>query len=196
MNSGIYQIQNIFNSKKYIGSSYNLSQRKTEHFRKLKLSCHENGHLQNAWNKYGENAFVFEIIEYCDPDQLLIREQWYLDNWNPEYNIYKTAYSGAGYKHTDESKEKMRKNAKPVWKDKLGSLHPAFGKPSWLLGAFGEKHPRSKPVIAINIQTGVSTIFGSLSDASKKLKIRRSDISSCLTHKQKTAGGYKWEYYN
>lgn len=50
-----------------------------------------------------------EILEYCNGKELLLkREQDYLDNLKPEYNIVETAGSTLGYKHTEESLEKMR----------------------------------------------------------------------------------------
>lgn len=49
-----------------------------------------------------------EILEFCNLNKLLSREQFYLDNLKPEYNIAQTAGSTLGYKHTDESIAKMR----------------------------------------------------------------------------------------
>lgn len=145
MNSGIYQIRNIINDKRYIGSAKDFSKRKSLHFRTLIKQKHRNRHLQNAWNKYGENAFVFEIIEYCEPDQLLVREQWYFDNWNPEYNIYKTAGSGLGHKMTEEMKKFLSK----LWTGRIISLEQKLklsisnsGERNFWFGKFGEHHIR------------------------------------------------------
>lgn len=60
---GIYKIVNITNSKVYIGQSNNIKKRWTEHRSALNNNRHVNVHLQNAWNKYGENNFEFVIIE-------------------------------------------------------------------------------------------------------------------------------------
>lgn len=60
---GIYKILNTVNGKIYIGSSVNLRKRLYEHRRLLRLSKHENYHLQNAFTKYGEQNFKFEIIK-------------------------------------------------------------------------------------------------------------------------------------
>jgi hypothetical protein len=38
-----------------------------------------NPHLQNAIAKYGLSAFTFSVVEFCDPSNLLLREQFYLD---------------------------------------------------------------------------------------------------------------------
>ena len=76
---GIYQIRNLKDNKIYVGSSVNIQFRFYEHKRFLKLNKHCNNHLQNAWNKYGESSFVFEIIELCDKALLKEHEQSLMD---------------------------------------------------------------------------------------------------------------------
>jgi hypothetical protein len=49
-----------------------------------------------------------EILESCDKDKLLAREQDYLDQLHPEYNLSPTAGSRAGCPHTEETKAMMR----------------------------------------------------------------------------------------
>lgn len=61
--------------------------------------------------KHGYSKFKLEILEYCDQDSAVEREQYYIDLLNPEYNILKVAGSLFGYKHTPESLEKMREIA-------------------------------------------------------------------------------------
>lgn len=63
MSSGIYQIVNINTGKSYIGSSSRIHQRFYEHKNALRKNKHFNRYLQNAWNKYGEDNFVFRILE-------------------------------------------------------------------------------------------------------------------------------------
>lgn len=47
--------------------------------------------ISKALLKYGYSKFRFEILEYCSVEELLKREQFYLDNYKPEYNILKVA---------------------------------------------------------------------------------------------------------
>jgi len=78
--SGIYQIRNIINNKVYIGSTSKFKSRKASHFGHLRFGDHSNKYLQNAWNKYGEEKFVFEILEETEnhTSALENREQyWY-----------------------------------------------------------------------------------------------------------------------
>lgn len=76
---GIYKILNTVNNKVYIGSSVNIQNRWNKHKALLRHNKHENPKLQNSWNKYGEEVFEFIIIEECDENVLLEKEQNYLD---------------------------------------------------------------------------------------------------------------------
>ena len=83
---GIYRIKNIVNGKCYYGSSKDIEKRWKQHKKELKNKIHINCILQRAWDKYGENNFLFVIVEECIITVLLETEQRYLD-LQPEYNI-------------------------------------------------------------------------------------------------------------
>lgn len=83
---GIYRIKNLVNNKCYYGSSKKIEKRLIRHRRELNNNIHINCVLQRAWNKYGEQNFIFEIVELCTIELLLEIEQKYLDT-RPEYNI-------------------------------------------------------------------------------------------------------------
>ena len=59
--------------------------------------------IYKAILKYGYFNFKLEILEYCTIDNLLEREQYYIDIIKPEYNILKVAGSSLHYKHTKET---------------------------------------------------------------------------------------------
>ena len=88
---GVYKITNKLNGKFYIGSSNDVEHRWRQHRLQLKDKTHKNKHLQYAWNLYGEDNFMFDIIEECFPEMQFEREQYYLDTLNPfeerGYNI-------------------------------------------------------------------------------------------------------------
>jgi group I intron endonuclease len=65
--------------------------------------------IYKAILKYGYSNFKLEILEYCNQTSVLDRENFYL---KPEYNILEKAGSSLGYKHTKETKYKMRVRAK------------------------------------------------------------------------------------
>jgi group I intron endonuclease len=95
----------------YVGSAKIFSKRKFEHLWNLRNHKHSNPILQNLFNKYGEDNFIFSIKEICDPKLLIIREQYWMDNIPNEINkinIAEVAGSTTGIKHTDISIEKRR----------------------------------------------------------------------------------------
>ena len=81
--SGIYKITCTANKRIYVGSAINLQQRKRQHWRELRLNTHYNQHLQRAWNKYSEQAFIFEILEFTLEISRDAREQYWLDKLKP-----------------------------------------------------------------------------------------------------------------
>ena len=85
--SGIYCIENVINHKIYVGSSKNIYSRLLKHFALLRHNKHENAHLQNAWNKYGENNFTWTVLDRCGEAELTKREQYCIDLFGAEYNI-------------------------------------------------------------------------------------------------------------
>jgi len=85
----IYSIKNTINEAIYIGSTKNFSKRKKTHKNSLIKNKHHSIHLQRAWNKYGEENFKFEIIEECEINKRVYREQYYIDTLKPIYNCRK-----------------------------------------------------------------------------------------------------------
>jgi hypothetical protein len=96
---GIYKIVNLINDKCYIGSTKRMSARKAEH--RYRIKNHKgNSIIRNAVLKYGEDNFKFEILEEFTFDNLVTteyidnilssREKFYIDLFDPEYNIRKT----------------------------------------------------------------------------------------------------------
>jgi len=112
--SGIYEIKNLTNDKRYVGSAVDLRRRERDHKRALLKGAHTNRYLQNSWNKYGEGAFEFDVIEYWEPEFLVGMEQWWMNMLRPEYNMCMVAGSRLGCKHTDEAKAKMMGNTNCV----------------------------------------------------------------------------------
>lgn len=140
-NCGIYVIKNNVNNKMYIGSSTNIKQRFTCHKSALRNNNHRNKHLQNAWNKYGEDNFEFIIIEYHSyPEKILKRENVNIRLFDPEYNNIKVNNENKFY-HSDEtkikiglkSKEKYIKN--PKLKEDL--INRLKGRIPWNKGKIG-----------------------------------------------------------
>lgn len=112
LKSGIYQIRHIESGKVYIGSATTISTRWNAHRSYLSKDKHHSKPLQRAWNKYGADAFVFEIVELVPVEDMVRVEQEYLDRLKPfapdGYNVgLSTDAPMRGRKHTPEVCERM-----------------------------------------------------------------------------------------
>lgn len=120
---GVYSITNIINNKRYIGSTKSaFHTRKTKHINSLKLNKHFNVHLQNSYNKYGDNAFIFEILEVCENKDVEKKEAYYIKKYKSNLKLY--GYNIANVKHY-KFKYKQSKQAilnKSIYKRKKSSL--------------------------------------------------------------------------
>jgi group I intron endonuclease len=152
--SGIYCIINLVNKKIYIGSAIDFNRRKGVHLSKLKLNKHDNPHLQRAYNKYGYNKFIFEIIEYIEQREsisnikdfeaiLLKREDYWISFYRKTigkenvYNIREHANSNLGYIFSEESKKEISKNHVGM----LGKKHSGETKQEMSKNRGGENNP-------------------------------------------------------
>lgn len=91
--TGVYLITNFVNSRVYVGSTTDsFGRRWYSHRYMLSRNKHGNTHLQNAWNKYGEDTFKFSIMEEMHDVELIYeREQHWIDHYRKSeggcYNI-------------------------------------------------------------------------------------------------------------
>ena len=108
--SGIYKIYNIVTNQIYYGSSQDLRIRFYDHRSNLLKDSHPNPHLQNSKNKYGINNFYFEILEFVDKDNILKKEQEYLDRCDRTkcFNICFIAGNTKGVKMSEKCKKALR----------------------------------------------------------------------------------------
>ena len=117
MISAIYMIEHTVSGRCYIGSTVDVRKRFRVHRRELNAGVHANRSLLNAWNKYGERAFEFRIIERCPVGCLLEYEQQWLDLLQPfnrrGYNLSKVAGAPmAGCTHSEKTKRRMSRSRK------------------------------------------------------------------------------------
>jgi group I intron endonuclease len=103
--SGVYKLICLSTLKTYVGSSQDLNKRKLDHKSLLRNGKHPNKYLQRSWNKY--NNLKFEVLEECDTEFLLEREQYYIDVLKPEYNLRQIAESNRGWKMPEHAKQKL-----------------------------------------------------------------------------------------
>jgi group I intron endonuclease len=121
MKSGIYLITNTVSGKIYVGSSKKTWDRWRNHRSDLRRGKHTNCHLMAAWVRYGEDAFSFAVLEYCEPEDLMDREEWWINllgtrDGDKGYNITEARPGGGmrGRKHTPETRAKMSTSAMGV----------------------------------------------------------------------------------
>ena len=116
--------------KVYIGLTKGFKGRKAAHLKDFRANKHNNVYFQNAFNKYGEDAFRFEIIEICEPNNSILSEKeiQYIKSFNSTsrefgYNIKQGGFApeitdeireklriaNTGKKCSDETKQKLRK---------------------------------------------------------------------------------------
>lgn len=113
--SGIYEIVNLINGNRYVGSSKDIYGRWVQHQNELKRGKHCNSHLQSAWNLYHEENFEFRILEET-PDTIsdrFIREQYWYDFYKNSgivlYNESEIAAYPGGKTTVDDLKNGKRR---------------------------------------------------------------------------------------
>lgn len=120
-NCGIYIIMNLVNGKFYIGSSKQVKRRLYIHKNSLRKNKHHSYHLQQSWDKYGEENFIFEIVKNTTINDMLIEEQKWLDfhktyDRDYGYNISKFVENTfKETKRTNEFKLKRSLEEKEKW---------------------------------------------------------------------------------
>lgn len=87
MTSGVYTIECKTESKVYIGASRNIEQRWKSHIKMLNKGEHSNKTLQYAYEKYGVNDFVFNIVQPIDRFRMKDAEKEWMYRYGKE-NIY------------------------------------------------------------------------------------------------------------
>jgi len=189
-NTGIYKIVNKINNKIYIGSAKDLNKRIKNHLSNLRNNKHCNEYLQLSFNKYKEENFEFIILENCSIDNLIEKEQFYIDNLNPEYNICKIAYSRLGTKHSEETKRKI--GLKSIGRgEAISKAHLGKKKNSYTIEQMIKAN--NKIVLQFDKKGNLIKEWNSIREASNTLNIQHSCISNCCAGRHKTAGKFIWK---
>lgn len=130
MVSGIYLITCTENQRRYVGSAQNIVNRWKDHRLDLIRGRHHNRHLQRSWNKYGEAAFEWAILEVIDESiTLLAREQFWIDTLHPEFNIspFANRPTNKGYRMSDDARARIAESNRRVWAEMTEEQRKARG---------------------------------------------------------------------
>lgn len=171
-----------------------------------------------AYHRYGWNGMQHEILAdgLVENDAYTIEQEMILkyQSNNPAfgYNISmggKSTY--AGLKHTDETKDKIRKAntgvvfteehrknlSKALKGNMVGAKHPMYGKPKsaeTIQKQYDSHRHEMKPVVQMDLNGNVLNTFFSIHEATRVTGVARSSIHNCLVGKQKSSKGFLWNY--
>lgn len=128
---GIYRIINIQNYKFYIGmTTRNFKQRFDEHIKKLRKNKHYNPMLQNSFNKYGEDSFIFEAYlpyENATFQNLENIEKQMINDWASSGALMNIQFSEKYYVFGADDGAKIRESCKKIVQlDKNNNLLNTF----------------------------------------------------------------------
>lgn len=211
--SGIYKITILYNT--YIGSSSNLNRRLWEHKWRLKNNKHSNTHLQNVYNKHTIINLTIEILEYCELNILLEREQHYINLLKPNLNKAPVSGTTLGLKLTKEqclnrklnnlgrkqSKETIEKRVLKIKGRKYSEEHrknisnSKKGKP--ISKEHKEKliNSNKKSVISYN-KEGILIKIYSCAKETLLDGFTPTNVIRCCKNKLKTHKNLIWKYYD
>lgn len=201
---GIYKITSITSGKIYIGCASNVRTRINGHLYDLRKDKHNNSYLQRAWTKYGEENFIFEMIEKCDISDLHAREHYWVNELNcldrsTGYNLKPTNPNGCSI-HSEATIEKLRqanKGKKPsqacieaLKQRTLSYEHKKLLKKSREGINYTKLHREKRGKKITDITTGV--IYSSLAEVCELIGMTKGSLSRILLGKRINKTTFKY----
>jgi group I intron endonuclease len=203
--SGIYMFKNLINNKKYVGSSENLRIRFRQYFNINHLIKQNYMYIYRALLKHGYSSFSLEILEYCEPDKCLEREDYYFKLLQPEYNTsLNPSAPMSGRTHSEETKQRMSEAKKGAKSYLFGKNHSDETRKKISDAIKGENHPRfgkarhegagkaSQQIEVFDFQEKTTTSYNSISEAARTLNINNAIIVKYFANNQQRP--YKGRY--
>lgn len=181
MSCGIYKWTSP-NGKSYIGQSINLERRKQDFINNELYTTNNECSLtviDKARKKYPDfEQWYYEILEYCEPNELNDREQFYINLYDTFKNGYnQTSGGGQNFEISDETRKKISDSHK-------GEKHPMYGKT--------HSNETKEKIRQANIGKTPWIKGKTLSDEHKE-KIRQAHIGITFSdeHKEKIGNAHK-----
>lgn len=169
----IYKIYSLKTDRHYIGSAVNFKSRKSSHLSHLRKTKHHSIKLQRHYNKYGYNDLVFYVLEnVIDNNNLLVREQYYIDTTKPYFNICPIAGSNLNRKFGPmkaSHKNNISKATKGIKKPYVAEC-------------------LSKPIYKYDLSGNLICKYNGLAYAQRKEGLKIKPFSKI----NKTIGGFVW----
>jgi group I intron endonuclease len=170
------------------------------------LKRNNNMLICRALLKYGYENFRLEILKYCSPEKCIKWEQFYIDLFNPEYNILKIAGSSLGSNQSEESRVKISASMKGIPKSdeakakmsaaKLGSKKSeetrAKMSASKKGNTYAKNHPNSIKIEVMDLETNISTVYNSIREAARALNCTHGSLRLNINSKRQFP--YKGRY--
>lgn len=150
---------NLLTGKIYVGSAQNIKRRLTSYYTISFLEQETSMYICRSLLKHGYSSFGLSILEYCSVENLVQREQYYIDTLKPGYNICKTAGSTLGKAHSEDTKGRISVSKKGTYQGENNSF-------------FGGVHSEEsrKRMSEIKLGTTLSDIIKAKISASKRGK--------------------------
>jgi group I intron endonuclease len=160
--------------------------------------------IHKALLKYEYSEFRLDILEFCNKEEAISREQYFLDLLNPEYNILKFEGSSLGHLHSSETRAKFIEIAKNKYyseeeKARVSTLYAYRSKESKIKDKermLKFSKAKSQSVEVLNTLTNEITIFESIRQAAEKLGCAHTSVRGVLKNKNLLKGIYKINYIN
>lgn len=200
LKTGIYEIKNLINGKRYVGSTIrSFKDRWQSHRSKLNNNKHDNSYLQRAWNKYGSENFEFNILEVVEVQFCIVKEQYWMDHYDVlndkfGYNLAPTAGNTTGYIYTEEVRQKLSilnsGENNPCY-GRTGDKHPLFGKHH--SEETKQKMRKSSEMFKYKVITpdNEEIIITNLREFCRNNNLGRCEVSKVVNGTQNKTKGYK-----
>lgn len=180
---GVYAITNRITSRKYVGETKDLSDRKRFNLSALRRGKHHNHDLQAEFIEFGESSFDFDVLEYCSAESKIQRQCFYIREMkttDPQYG-YNLVIDDVGCHEIPPGELcRRRKILSSSWTTERRQR------------AADSARYQTKSVCQYTKSGAYIRTFPSRRDAAKDLGVDGTKISPACNGKRKTAYGFQW----